>query len=300
MSNQKIKHLYLKTKLLEWADLFKIDQEFFSNFIFRGQKNEGDELSTSLERHINKLYPDLVDTSIFSSEEKEMIKEFQWKYPLYESTIIDKDDYIEWLAIMQHYGAPTRLLDFSNSIFVAIYFAIINNTKNGVIWAINRNPINSKIVNKYRKENKTNQVSQEILDKYTLLYANKSIKQSVPKSEVEKQLFIVKPKRCNERLAKQQGIFLMPSTIQHPFSECLYPYLNSKEIIEIQFSDLIKYRSDKYGQEEISVIHITIPSSLNIEIAKNLRAMNVTTEILFPGLSGLAKSLKYKRFTKIG
>jgi len=76
MSNQKIKHLYLKTKLLEWADLFKIDQEFFSNFIFRGQKNEGDELSTSLERHINKLYPDLVDTSIFSSEEKEMIKEF--------------------------------------------------------------------------------------------------------------------------------------------------------------------------------------------------------------------------------
>ena len=41
-----------------------------------------------------------------------MIKEFKWKFPSYEKNLIPKDgELIEWLSIMQHFGAPTRLLD---------------------------------------------------------------------------------------------------------------------------------------------------------------------------------------------
>ena len=43
-----------------------------------------------------------------------VIKEFKWKFPSYEKNLIPKDgELIEWLSIMQHFGAPTRLLDFS-------------------------------------------------------------------------------------------------------------------------------------------------------------------------------------------
>src|SRR5438093_2893211 len=30
---------------------------------------------------------------------------------------------LEWLALMQHYGAPTRLLDFTYSFWIALFFA---------------------------------------------------------------------------------------------------------------------------------------------------------------------------------
>src|SRR5438445_599273 len=51
--------------------------------------------------------------------------------------IPDRDDDFPWLALMQDHGAPTRLLDFTWSPYVAAFFALHNTTHEGVIWACN-------------------------------------------------------------------------------------------------------------------------------------------------------------------
>jgi len=142
MDNKKNSHLYIETTLNNWLDIFRLNQRFLAKFIFRGQSNEKWGLSTSLERQIERLFPNLEDKWTTPTQEKFMLKDFKWKYPLYSMQSPDPEDDIEWLTIMQHYGATTRLLDFTYSIFVALHMVVADNGNSGAIWAINKIPVN--------------------------------------------------------------------------------------------------------------------------------------------------------------
>ena len=111
----ELKRAFIETKIQEWNDLFLLNQKFMSNFIFRGQANSEWSLRTSLERLIENHHPTPSrDKALYYIYESKMIKEFKWKFPSYEKNLIPKDgELTEWLSIMQHFGAPTRLLDFS-------------------------------------------------------------------------------------------------------------------------------------------------------------------------------------------
>lgn len=298
MSDREVKHMFLETELEYWDDIFKLNQRFLSKFIYRGQANEKWSLSTSLERQTNRLFPNLFDKSVIPSQERDMLTEFRWKYPLYSAIGPDSKNIVEWLTIMQHYGAATRLLDFSYSIFVAMYMAMADNGESGALWAINKIPLNFQIFEKYREINNINSVGNDILSQFALDQANDILINHSFDLKIKKQLFIIKPQMCNERLSRQQGLFIMPSDIQCSFTDCLSSYLYSPNSLRIKFEDLVKYsHGAKYKQEDITLIKIVIPQEKNYQIMKHLRAMNITTEILFPGLEGLAKSLNYARFS---
>jgi hypothetical protein len=74
-------------------------------------------------------------------------------YNLYNQTHIPTDNYFEWLAIMQHYGSPTRLLDFTESIFIATYFAVVESDSDPAICAINRYKLRDNLLKKQELSN---------------------------------------------------------------------------------------------------------------------------------------------------
>ena len=77
---------------------------------FRGHRKTCWDLRTSLEREC--LHFSISGDEAFRREYN-MVREFRRRLHYYQTSVPNRDDVDEWMALMQHYGAPTRLLDFN-------------------------------------------------------------------------------------------------------------------------------------------------------------------------------------------
>ncbi|NDV28882.1 FRG domain-containing protein [Desulfovibrio sp. JC010] len=82
---------------------------------FRGQRKSSWPLLPYIYRNYNPLL------------ESQMIQRFMLKAQIFKDNCPAKTEYGDWLVLMQHYGLPTRLLDWSESPLVAAYFATAGN-----------------------------------------------------------------------------------------------------------------------------------------------------------------------------
>src|SRR5713226_3402618 len=126
-----------------------------------------------------------------SNLEKGLLRRFMRQSHHYVTTLPSEENVMEWLALMQHYGAPTCLLDWTHSLFVAVYFAVEQADSECAVWALNLKWVERTIY--------------DVLDKV----ASEALKEdrNVTKKETFKQVFDhghglvcpIKPYRFNER-----------------------------------------------------------------------------------------------------
>src|SRR5688572_3718768 len=106
---------YSIVELSSWQDFKRMIEQFSSHWAFRGQANGNWVLNNAIERtEFISFYPEI---------ERDFLTEFQRGARNYLTRDETPGHLIEWLALMQHHGAPTRLLDLSRSPFIAAYFA---------------------------------------------------------------------------------------------------------------------------------------------------------------------------------
>ncbi len=77
----------------------------------------------------------------FRVAEQKALLTFQQGAPAIYDKCPDADDYPRWLSLAQHYGLPTRLLDWTRSAIYGLWFAVQDVTRDpddddGALWAL--------------------------------------------------------------------------------------------------------------------------------------------------------------------
>jgi hypothetical protein len=102
---------------------------------FRGQSSAAWPVESALTRRLLRYG---VHPSAWPLQERRILSLFKRKAHLFLQHIPDETDYFQWLGLMQHHGAPTRLIDFTWSPEVAAFFALESATPGThcAVWAI--------------------------------------------------------------------------------------------------------------------------------------------------------------------
>src|SRR6476469_8833915 len=126
---------YKVVTLKSWEEYLSfISDSPYQNWAFRGQRDASAPLFSVVSRYFMAFH---VDPRAWPEQEERILRIFKRKAIHFLDDVPDREDDFEWLALMQDHGAPTRLLDFTWSPYVAAFFALHNTTKEGVIWACN-------------------------------------------------------------------------------------------------------------------------------------------------------------------
>jgi hypothetical protein len=115
---------YFARDVHSWDEFVEVVSGHEGRWIYRGQRKDW-PLQSSLERYIRAWDSDIALSPLI---ERQIIRDFRRRYPDQADTAIHEDT-LYCLAMMQHHGAPTRLMDWTYSPFVAAKFAAEEGTR---------------------------------------------------------------------------------------------------------------------------------------------------------------------------
>jgi hypothetical protein len=248
--------------LHKWSDIHDFGRR---NWLFRGQRSASWDLRTSLERCFER---EAITGDARIELEAELLREFKRTFHNYAVHIPERDSVLEWLSLMQHHGAPTRLLDFNYSIYVAAYFALETADHDCAVWAVDAEWVMGEAVEAMKRAGKSDAVK--------LLARTSEDHETIAGGILFKPPFVssvllLSPFLLNERLRIQKGTFLIPGDVANSFMDNL--------------------RSLAGHELEDRVLKIILPAKFRGEALEKLHYMNISSTSLFPGLDGYARSL---------
>jgi hypothetical protein len=240
-------------------------RRFRSNFVYRGMGDVAEDLRTGLM----KLGGNIREV------EYHLLRNFK-KYARQDAVYEDSE--WNWVAVAQHHGLPTRLLDWTYSPYVALHFATEDLRKyhrDGVIWCVNYVEAHRVLPAKLKAilgRDRANAFTVEMLDR-----AARSLPDLEKLSRGDFPVFL-EPPSLDQRIVNQYALFSLMSSPSARLDEWLVRRAGSPA---------------RAGAERRGLVRrIIIPAQLKWEARDKLDQANITERVLFPGLDGLSRWLQ--------
>jgi hypothetical protein len=254
--------------LKTWDEVVKVAHEAHAGgtWVFRGLPQSDYKLESTIERAlVCRFQIGLTQAAQF---EDRILREFKRHLHRYTPGTPPDTDHIEWLALMRHCGAPTRLLDWTYSFWIAVYFALEKATigQTCSIWGIDYTWWSMRFKRCYPR------LPVSDLEIYNHDKAPKSTLRIL--NSGKPGVIALNSFRFSERHAVQQGIFLAATDIR------------------LSFAENLSALSAPTSREHFFKLGLQVDKDLLSEGLRQLKRMNIHRLSLFPGIDGLAQGLE--------
>lgn len=227
---------------------------FRSPFAFRGHASVDEDLSSGLVR----LAAGRADVARL---ELHLLRNFR-KYAYGQA---GADSVWQWLALGQHRGLPTRLLDWTYSPFVALHFATANLARmheDGAVWAVNFVQANRhlpRVLERILDAEGSDTATVDMLGRFRTL-------RDFDRSGRQPFVVFLEPPSLDGRIVNQFALFSLMSAPDASLDDWL-------------------------AARPALARRIVVPAALKWEVRDKLDQANINERVLFPGLDGLSRWL---------
>lgn len=189
------------------------------------------------------------------------------------------DDLLGWLMLARHYGLPTRLLDWSWSPLIAIYFAVQEDTNtpktDGCLWALEPGRMNLQMIgDRHRRffapdEPQVQQFIEIAFEANPAQYATKT-------APLASKAIAVGTREIDMRVLVQQGAFTV--------------HADGTDLAEPEFA-----YPDHSGTPPPWRRMFNIPKGSKERLRTQLRDIGFNKSTVFPDLAALAEEMKFRQ-----
>lgn len=234
-------------------------------------------------------------------------KETMWEFKRESAKQLEYRGFegIDLLSLVQHYGGKTRLLDFSLAPLLALYMAV-EQSETDFLKVRQYNGLNDEVKNQLKQPDfavwaiDLSRISHKTEKNGTVedVFREAEMMLRYDENEVAKGIYTIFPKMCNERISAQDGLFLMPKSLDFSFEDNLRAELTDDEEHEKKYQG--KFLSELDCSEDSSessengyslplVIKFVFHRTLLKPVKKLLAEANVTAKHVYPDLTGLGR-----------
>jgi hypothetical protein len=244
-----------------------------SSMVFRGMTRWSWSMKTSLMRLGGE----------YQSLEKHLLRNFR-KYA--HRDVVERDSFWHWLAVAQHHGLPTRLLDWTYSPFVAMHFAtdsLAEMREDGVIWCADLRKAHESLPAVL-----ADQIEQEGSYVFTI-----DMLAALERRRDDYTPLVADDERAGKRLRDLRDF---DDLADKPFALFIEPPSIDDRIVN-QFALFSAISCPSMTMDDWLAGHpgiykrVLIPSKIKWEIRDKLDQANINERVIYPGLDGLSRWL---------
>lgn len=257
--------------------------ELGRRFVWRGMRKASYTLQSSLQRHLSNRGLNSSEQDIAGAE-RELI-EVARSWGVGDIGGVEMDD-LQLLAVMQHHGVPTRLVDFTSNPMTAMWFACQQDPttlENGILLALDVTDLRDG----------TSLASPEF-ESYVGGRLGSGLLRVVDESAARSsEPLLLESRAPDNRLRAQEGLFVLGAVPSEPrlkiASAFNLPHWPRK--VDLRAHVLDPRSSGK--PIRVPFVAISIPERIKHDMRVHLgRTYNRNRRYLFPDVDGLAEAVR--------